>query len=183
MSPFQNAAPTYQNQIAPEVKQKWEKVLESHRSPITIEMDDIPNLIDCKASFLKNRVRLNEAVTVCIYLRSNAEVPIKVKNIATCLLLSTGSNHRYSAKNGFEFEIDSATKAEKILSEFKAEDFLLESRKCFKFELEVNPRQFVENVEVGVSGLVFNRLLNNFIFRFRSLAWRLRWEQTRHLPS
>lgn len=133
-------------------------MLESHRSPITVEMDDIPNLIDCKASFLKNRVRLNEAVTVCIYLRSNAEVPIKVKNIATCLLLSTGSNHRYSAKNGFEFEIDSKTSSENILSAFKAEDFLLEPGKCFKFELEVNPRQFVENVEVGVSFVVLRCL-------------------------
>lgn len=96
-------------------------------------------------------MRLNEAVVVWIYIRSNTDVPIKVKNIATCLLTSSGSNHRYSAKKGVEYEIDHATKAEKLLEEFIAEDFLLENGKCFKFELEVNPRQFVENVEVGVS--------------------------------
>ena len=113
-------------------------------------MDDIPNLIDCKATFQKNEVRLNEAVVVLLYIRSNTDVPIKVKNIATCLLTSSGSNHRYSAKNGVEFVIDQETKDEKVLSEFKAEDFIIESGKCFKFELEVNPRQFVENVEIGV---------------------------------
>lgn len=96
-------------------------------------------------------MRLNEAVVVCVYIRSNTDVPIKVKSIATCLLTSSGSNHRYSAKNGIEYEIDSMTKKETILKEFLAEDFLLENRKCFKFELEVNPRQFIENVEVGVS--------------------------------
>lgn len=113
-------------------------------------MDDIPNLIDCKATFQKNEVRLNEAVVIILYIRSNTDVPIKVRNIATCLLTSSGSNHRYSAKNGVEFVIDQATKDERILSEFKAEDFIIESGKCFKFELEVNPRQFVENVEIGV---------------------------------
>lgn len=137
--------------MSPEIKQNWEAVLLNHRSPITIDLDDFPNLIDCKATFQQKQVRLNEAVVVCLYMRSNTDVPIKVKNIATCLLTSSGSNHRYSAKNGIEYEIDSTTKKEIILKEFLAEDFLLENRKCFKFELEVNPRQFVENVEVGVS--------------------------------
>lgn len=156
---FQNAAPTYQNQIAPEIKQSWDEVLLSHRSPVTIELDDIPNLIECKATFIKNQVKLNEAVTVCLYMRSNAEVPIKVRNVATCFVTSTGSNHRYSAKNGCEYEIEASTKSEKILNEFRAEDFILESGKCFKFELEVNPRQFVENVEIGVSNSSSHLLL------------------------
>lgn len=78
-------------------------------------------------------------------------MPIKVKNIATCLLTNSGSNHRYSAKNGTEYEFDHASKIEKTLNQFQAEDFILESGKCFKFEFEVNPKQFVENVEVGVS--------------------------------
>jgi hypothetical protein len=147
---LQNAAPTYHNQIAPEVKQNWDEVLANHRSPITIELDDIPNLIECKATFVKNQVKLNEAVVINLFIRSNSEVPIKVKSVATCLLTSSGSNHRYSAKTGAEFEIDKSTKLEKLSNEFKAEDFLLETGKCFKFELEVNPREFVENVEVGV---------------------------------
>lgn len=131
-------------------------------------MDDIPNLIDCKATFQKNQVRLNEAVVVCLYIRSNTDVPIKVRNIATCLLTSSGSNHRYSAKNGAEYVTDHATKHEKILSEFRAEDFLLESGKCFKFELEVNPRQFVENVEVGVRVLKLKSI--HAIKNFHSIA-------------
>lgn len=147
----QNAPPTYHNQIAPEVKQNWDEVLANHRPPMIIDLDDIPKLIECKATFQKNQVRLSEAVVVQVFIRSNAEVPIKVRNIATCLLTSSGSNHRYSAKTGVEYSVDSATKTEKISSEFKAEDFILEGGKCFKFELEVNPRQFVENVEVGVS--------------------------------
>lgn len=157
---FQNAAPTYHNQISPEIKQSWDEVLLHHRSPITIELDDIPGLIDCKATFQKNQVRLNEVVVISLYLRSNADVPIKVKNIATCLLTSSGSNHRYSAKLGFVYEFDHATKHEKIVSELRAEDFILEGGKCFKFELEVNPRQFVENVEVGV------RTFGTFVFLF-----------------
>lgn len=117
---------------------------------MNIDLDDIPQLIECKATFQRNQVRLNEFVVVQIFVRSNAEVPIKVKSIAFCLVTSSGSNHRYSAKNGVEYEIEASTKAEKVLKEFKAEDFILESGKCFKFELEVNPRQFVENVELGV---------------------------------
>lgn len=116
-----------------------------------IDLDDIQQLIECKATFVKNQVRLNEAVVVHVFIRSNSEVPMKVRNIATCLVTSSGSNHRYSAKKGVEYVFDSATKSEKVLSEFQAEDFILEGGKCVKFELEVNPRQFVENVEVGVS--------------------------------
>lgn len=137
------------------MKQSWEEVLANHRSPITIELDDIPNLIDCKATFQKNQVKLNEAVLINVYLRSNTDVPIKVKNIATCLLTNSGSNHRYSAKSGSEYEFDHNTKSEKILSQFGAEDFILETGKCFKFEFEVNPKEFVENVEVGVSASAF----------------------------
>lgn len=150
--PFnQNAPPTYHNQIAPEIKQSWEEVLANHRPPMNIDLDDFPQLIECKATFQKNQVRLTESVVVQIFVRSNAEVPIKVRSIAICLLTSSGSNHRYAAKNGVEYEKDHSTKAEKSLKEFKAEDFIFEGRKCFKFELEVNPRQFVENVELGVS--------------------------------
>lgn len=151
---LKNAPPTYHNQIAPEVKQSWEQVLVNNRSPITVDLDDVPSLIDCKATFRKHQVRLNEAVVVCVYIRSNTDVPIKVRNIAICLLTSLGSNHRYSAKNGVEYVIDQVTKDEKVLNEFKAEDFIVESGKCFKFELEVNPRQFVENVEIGVRNFI-----------------------------
>lgn len=132
---------------------------------MNIDLDEIPNLVDCKATFQKNQVRLNEAVVVQVFIRSNSEVPIKVKNIATCLLTSSGSNHRYTAKKGVEFKFDSTTKTEKILNEFQAEDFILTTGKCFKFELEVNPRQFVENVEVGVSFNILIRLkLRTFHF-------------------
>lgn len=157
---FQNVPPTYHNQISPEIKQSWEGALATHRSPVTVELDDIPQLIECKATFHKSQVRLNEAVVIRIYVRSNTEVPMKVRNIATCLLTSSGSNHRYSAKTGAEYEIDSATKEEKTLSDFKAEDFILESGKCFRFELEVNPRQFVENVEVKVKNFAAAILVN-----------------------
>ena len=122
----------------------------NHRGAITVDLDDIPHLIECKATFQKNQVRLNEVVVVQLFLRSNADVPIKVRSIATCLLTSSGSNHRYLAKSGSEYKFDSATSSEKTLNDFKAEDFILEGGKCLKFELEVNPRQFVENVEVVV---------------------------------
>lgn len=145
-------------------------MLLNHRSPITIDLDDIPYLIECKATFQKNQIRLNEAVVVSLYLRSNTDVPIKVRSVATCLLTSSGSNHRYSAKNGAEYVIDRETKKEKILSEFRAEDFLLESGKCFKFDLEVNPREFVENVEIGVRALNHGSThpIYQFLFTFRS---------------
>ncbi|CRL02076.1 CLUMA_CG015189, isoform A [Clunio marinus] len=148
---FNNSAPTYHNQIAPEIKQNWEAVLETHRSPITVEIDDIPNFIDCKATFEKNQVRLNEAVVVQLFVRSNTDVPVKVRSLAVCLMTNSGSNHRYLAKRGYEYEFNHATKSQNLLNEFKAEDFILESGKCFKFELEVNPREFVENVEVGIT--------------------------------
>lgn len=147
------------------MKQSWEEVLANHRSPITIELDDIHSIFDCKASFEKSQVRLNDAVVIFIYVRSNTDVPIKVRNIATCLLTSSGSNHRYLAKTGIEYEIDNKTKAERTLSEFRAEDFILESGQCFKFVLEVNPKQFVENVEIGVGDSIDQQRCNfhNFL--------------------
>lgn len=94
---------------------------------------------------------LNEKVIVKIILRSNTEVPLKIRNVAVCLLTSSESTHRYVAEMGTEFEIDTSARVEKTFNDFKANDFMLESGKCYKFQMEVNPRHFTENVEIGVS--------------------------------
>lgn len=95
----------------------------------------------------------DENVTVKVYLRSNAEVPLKIRRIAICLLTSSNTNHRYEAELGTEFEVDISERVEKTSNEFRAIDFMLESGKCYKFQIEVNPRHFMENVEIGVSRL------------------------------
>lgn len=150
---MQNAPPTYQNQIAPEIKQSWDNSLSSHRWPILVDLDVIPDLIECKSSFHKSRVKPDENVTVKVYLRSNAEVPMKIRRIAICLLTSSNTNHRYEAESGAEFEVDISERVERTSNEFRAADFMLESGKCYKFQVEVNPRHFMENVEIGVSTL------------------------------
>jgi hypothetical protein len=138
--------------------------LTSHRWPIQVELDDIPSLIECKSTFHKSRVMLDEKVIVKIILRSNTEVPLKIQNVAVCLLTSSDSTHRYFAEIGTEFEIDTSARVEKCFNEFKAKDFMLESGKCYKFQMEVNPRHFTENVEIGVSFLSFFLEFSNDVY-------------------
>lgn len=122
----------------------------NYRSPVTVDLDDVPGLIDCKISFQNSQIKFTEMVAIDMYLRSNAEVPIKVKTIAVVLLSNAGTNYRLLAIKGAEYQFNASTKEEKTLNDFKAEDFLLESGKCFKFELTASQNQFSENLEIGV---------------------------------
>ncbi|KAG5674370.1 hypothetical protein PVAND_004344 [Polypedilum vanderplanki] len=147
---FNNSAPTFQNQIATEIVQCWKESLANCRSPIIVNLDDIPKLIDCKFSFKSNQVKFTEPIIISIYIRSNAKVPLKIAKITAVLLTNNGSKHRLEAKNGYIFEVDSSTKNEKLDELFDAHNFILEKEKCFKFELETKPGQFVENSEITV---------------------------------
>lgn len=128
-----------------------------------MDLDVIPNLIECKSSFEKSRVKPDENVTVKVYLRSNTDVPLKIRRIAICLLTSSNTNHRYEAEKGAELEMNIAERVERTSNEFRAVDFMLESGKCYKFQVEVNPRHFMENVEIGVS---FSRIAAEELITF-----------------
>lgn len=146
-------APTFQNQIAPEIIESWKESLANYRSPIAVNLDDIPKLIDCKFSFKSNRVNFTEPTILFVYLRSNADVPIKISKIVALMTSNSGINQRLEISRGWIYELDSVTKGEKLSNEFSARDFILEKEKCFKFELEMKPGQFMENSEITVSAI------------------------------
>lgn len=93
-----------------------------------------------------------EPTVLFIYLRSNTDVPIKIAKVVAVLTSNTGAI-RLEAKNGWLYEFESSTKSEKLTNEFDAHDFILESGKCFKFELETKPGQFFENSEITVGAV------------------------------
>ncbi|XP_070496804.1 trafficking protein particle complex subunit 11 isoform X1 [Chironomus tepperi] len=150
---FNNSAPTFQNQIAPEVVQLWKDALANNRSPITVNLDDIPKLIDCKFSFESNQVKFTDPINLSVYLRSNSLVPIKIAKISVILLSNSGSKQKIEATVGYEYEVDSSTKAAKLGDSFEAKHFTLERGKCYKFSNLIKPGQFVENSEVTVNAV------------------------------
>jgi hypothetical protein len=77
-------------------------------------------------------------------------VPIKIAKIFAIISSNNGAKIRLEATTGYIYEVDFASKAEKLGSKFVANDFVLEQGKCFKFELETKAGQFVENSEVTV---------------------------------
>jgi hypothetical protein len=107
-------------------------------------------LIDCKFSFTSNQVKFTESASFFIYLRSNSEVPIKIRKVVAVLTSNNGINQKLEAVSGFPFEFEMTTTTEKLGEKFNAKDFILENGKCFKFELEVKPGQFIENSEITV---------------------------------
>lgn len=116
-----------------------------------MNLDDIPKLIDCKFSFNSNQVKFTESTSFSIYLRSNSEVPIKIGKVVAVLTSNNGINQKLEAVTGFPYEFDLSTKTEKLGEKFNAKDFILENGKCFKFEIEMKPGQFIENSEITVS--------------------------------
>jgi hypothetical protein len=118
-----------------------------------VNLDDIPKLIDCKFSFKSNQVKFTEPVVLSLYMRCNAKVPFKIAKITAVLVSNNGSKQRLEANNGCCYEIDSSTRAEKCDDLFDAHNFIMEKEKCFKFELETKPGQFMENSEITVSAI------------------------------
>ena len=131
--------------------QLWKDALANYRSPVTVNLDDIPKLIDCKFSFESNQVKFTDPINLCVYLRSNTLVPIKIVKISVILLSNSGSKQKIEATVGYEYEVDSSTKAAKLGDSFDAKNFILERGKCYKFTNLIKPGQFVENSEVTVS--------------------------------
>jgi len=116
-----------------------------------VNLDDIPKLIDCKFSFESNQVKFTDPISLCVYLRSNTPVPIKIAKISVNLLSNSGSKIKMEAMVGYEYEVDSSSKAAKLGASFDAKNFILERGKCYKFNILIKPGQFVENSEVTVS--------------------------------
>jgi hypothetical protein len=116
-----------------------------------VNLDDIPKLIDCKFSFESNQVKFTDPINLCVYLRSNTPVPIKIAKISVNLLSNSGSKIKIEATVGCEYEVDSTSKAAKLGACFDAKNFILERGKCYKFTNLIKPGQFVENSEVTVS--------------------------------
>lgn len=98
-------------------------------------------------------MNFTEPTILFVYLRSNADVPIKVSKIVAVMTSNGGVNQRLEISRGWHYELESGTKSEKLSDEFVAHNFILEKGKCFKFELEMKPGQFIENSEITVSAV------------------------------
>lgn len=125
--------------------------MSNYKTPITVNLDDIPKLVDCKFSFKSNQVKFTDPITLSVYVRSNTNVPIKISKIAVILLSNNGAKQKLEAKVGHEYEVSMSSKTEKLGEPFDARNFILENGKCLKFEMEAKPGQFVENSEITVN--------------------------------
>lgn len=121
-------------------------------------MDQIHGLFDCKVTFRKDQIKFNETVALVLYIRSNSEVPIKLKNISVILTTNKKSKiYRLTANNCSEFVFNSETKSEELLDTKPAKDFLLDPGKCYKLDFEANQYQFMESVEIEVSSIFYKK--------------------------
>ncbi len=110
-------------------------------------MDQIPGLFDCKVSFQKDQIKFYETIALVLYIRSNSEVPIKLKNISIILTTNKKSKiYRLTANNCSEFG-----KGQELLDTRPARDFLMDPGKCYKLDFQADQYQFMESVEVEIN--------------------------------
>lgn len=98
-------------------------------------------------------MKFTEPTSFFIYLRSNSAVPIKIQKVIANLTSNNGVTQKLQALTASPYEFDLSTRTEKLGESFKAQDFLLENGKCFKFVIEMKPGQFIENSEITVSSV------------------------------
>lgn len=74
--------------------------------------------------------------------------------MSVILISTNGTKQKIEAKHCNEYEVDQSTKTEKLGSpSINANNLVLENGKCFKFEIEAKPGQFVENSEITVNSV------------------------------
>lgn len=140
------------SQIAPELKISWDNALVNYKSSVTVDLDQIVDLIDCKVTFQKHQIKFTEIVALNLYIRSNSEVPIKIKSISVVLTTNRKSKiYNLPASLCSEYVINLVTKTEELIKTVPATDLMLEYGKCYKLEVAANQYEFIENVEIEVS--------------------------------
>ena len=149
---LQNTAPLTQSQIAPELKQNWESALGNFKSLVTVDLDVILDLLECKISFQQDQIKFTETVGLNLYIRSNSEVPIKLQEVSVVLSSNKKSKvYKLVANSCKIFKWSSLTKTEELSDEKPATDFILEPKICYKLNFTACQYQFMENVEIEVS--------------------------------
>lgn len=145
---FQNVAPVSQIQITPEIKTTWERALQAFRTPITIDLDRISEIFECKLTFEKAQAKPDEPVNLELYVRSRTDVPFKLKNFAI-FLNDTNSNHRLVARKFMELR--TREDGDEIRArDIQHDDFMIEPHKFYKLFFSGDKYQFMENVELSV---------------------------------
>lgn len=87
-----------------------------------------------------------------MYIRSNSEVPIKIKSISVVLTTNKKAKmYHLTASSCSEYVINPDTKMEQFIKTAPATDIMLEYGKCYKLEVTANQYEFIENVEIEVS--------------------------------
>lgn len=140
------------SQIAPELKISWDTALINYKSSVNVDLDQIVDLIDCKVTFQKHQIKFTEIVALNLYIRSNSEVPIKIKTISVVLTSNKkAKTYHLTASSCSEYVINPDTKMEELIKNVQATDLMLEFGKCYKLEITANQYEFIENVEIEVS--------------------------------
>lgn len=141
-----------QSQIAPELKISWDTALVNYKSSVAVDLDQIVDLIDCKVTFHKHQIKFTDVVALNLYLRSNSEVPIKIKSISVVLTTNKKAKFYFlKASSCTEFIINQDTQLEQEIKTVPAIDLMLECGKCYKFVITANQYEFIENVEIEVN--------------------------------
>ncbi|CAO1400963.1 unnamed protein product [Diamesa tonsa] len=148
---FNNVPPLPLSQIAPELKISWDNALANYKSSVTVDLDQIVDLIDCKVTFQKHQIKFTEIVALNLYIRSNSEVPIKIKSISVVLTTNKKAKiYHLTASLCSEYVINRGTKMEQLIKTVPATDLMLEYGKCYKLEVIANQYEFMENVEIEI---------------------------------
>lgn len=140
---LQGVPPLSQQQIVPELKQKWDTTLETLKSPVIIDLDKITDVLDCKITFNKSQIKCDESYHLHLFVRNNTDVPLKVRKFSVVLY---DSKQFYRV---FGVEAGEYTKRWETLRPMTSE-ILLEPEKCYKIVFQGDATQLVENIEIQI---------------------------------
>lgn len=118
---------------------------------MTVDLDVILDLLECKISFQQDQIKFTDTVGLNLYIRSFSEVPIKLQEVSVILSSNKKSKvYKLVASSSKIFKWSTVTKTEELSDEKPARDFILEPGMCYKLNFTASQYQFMENVEIEV---------------------------------
>ncbi|XP_050098019.1 trafficking protein particle complex subunit 11 [Anopheles aquasalis] len=142
---YHSVSPVSSSQIAPELTASWQTALASFKAPIKLDLDRLNDLLECRVTFAKRQIKNDEKLQLLLYIRSLAEVPLKVKRFSLLLTDLKSSSVRITASQYSEYD----GKDDSV--QLKAfEEFILEPDKCYQIVFVGERYLFSESVDVHI---------------------------------
>lgn len=137
--------PISQQQLVPEVKTKWDTSLSALKSPVPVDLDKLNDILECKATFVKDKIKCDERFQLHAFIQNLTEIPLKVRRF-TATLWDTKTFFRllglkYREHNGEELPFMEVS-----------HEILLEPGGCYQIEFE-STATVAENVELQIMRL------------------------------